>query len=103
MSNLDRTWKNCLRMWKWISENWNPGRSVEIMKRRWLKDHRFKNAPISHCFFCQHNAFHADCSDCPGRLVSKRFHCENVSYDYYNRPKRFYAKLLELDAKRKQA
>ncbi len=107
MTNLDRCWKNCLRMWKWISENWARGMTVDTMKEDWLARHRFKRGVYNDCFFCEYmdehreQTKHGTCDGCPGALVSRRFHCMNATH-CFTKPKAFYAKLLQLDAKRKQ-
>ncbi len=109
MTKLDRCWKNCLRMWKWVSETYGNGENINTLKREWLRSHRFKKSILAYCFFCQwagdhgENRFVAEkgCTECPGRLVDRRFKCGNVRYDYSSNPKAFYHKLLALDAKRR--
>lgn len=103
MKTLDRTWVNCLRMWKWISENWKKGDNVVTMKKRWLRNNGFNAGSIkNYCFFCDyHSNENEDCEICPGKLINSQFHCQNVTYNYYLKPKKFYAKLLHLNAKRK--
>ncbi len=108
MTNLDRCWKNCLRMWKWISENYDENNGVLVLKRDWFFSHRFKKRILAECFFCEwagqngQTNFVAEngCPECPGALVDARFKCGNIRYEYSTKPKAFYAKLLELDAKR---
>lgn len=107
MTKLDRTWKNCLRMWKWISKRYDGSVGVETLKRMWMREHRFTKPRIAGCFFCDYTGRDKDnfflCEKrCPGKTISSRFDCQNKSYDYQSEPKRFYAKLLELDAKRKK-
>ncbi len=109
MTKLDRCWKNCLRMWKWVSENYENHTSVATLKRDWLKRHRFRKHILSYCFFCQWADRHGEekfiaeigCLHCPGRLVDARFKCGNIRYDYNSNPKAFYRKLLALDKKRR--
>ena len=111
MTKLDRCWKNCLRLWKWVSENWTPNTNVATLKPLWLKQHKFKKRIIASCFFCQYAEDHGEnnfiaengCPECPGALVDARFKCGNIRYSYQRNPKAFYAKLLKLDAKRKLA
>lgn len=104
---LNQTWKNCLRMWKWIVKQVKKGRTnVENLKEEWLEEHEFTNPLWSDCFFCDYDAQHSSgndecCSKCPGRLVSKSFNCMESGYDYQDRPEKFYQKLLQLDAKRR--
>lgn len=112
---LDQTWKNCLRMWKWIAETWKPGMNVCTLKRQWLKKFWKKEKnPHVECFFCEYNQynlcnirgvddpFHSGCQQCPGILVSTRFHCGRTTYYYRDKPKKFYQKLLQLDVKRRK-
>ncbi len=114
MTKLDRCWKNCLRMWKWITENWNAKCDIDNMKYEWLAGHGFRRKSIfsnACCFFCEHQATHGrghfeyrgvpKCKHCPGVYVSKTFDCYAKTYHYENKPKAFYRKLLQLDAKRK--
>ncbi len=103
MTVLDRSWKNCLRMWKWISENWKEGDNIVAMKRRWLVKNKFDaNSINAYCFFCDYRFDESfGCELCPGKLVNLRFYCQNKTYDYYSKPKKFYAKLLHLNAIRK--
>ncbi len=112
MTKLDRTWKNCLRMWKWISEVYNGTFCVATLKEEWLADHRFTRDIDSDCFFCEYHVaqgggsrFYRDgsfCKHCPAGYVSKSFSCTNPTYNYGHKPKTFYRKLLELDKKRRQ-
>lgn len=102
---LNQIWKNCLRMWKWIAKVWKPGMDVESLKNQWLWK-RFPELNVnSNCFFCDYqvskNGFTLHCFSCPGILVNKRFNCQNKSYHYRHYPRKFYKKLLQLDAKRK--
>lgn len=104
---LNQTWKNCLRMWKWIDKTWKPGMNVLNLKREWLKKWMPDLDLICDCFFCKYQVDEANpggykCSSCPGRLVSSRFHCCNITYVYRDKPKKFYQKLLQLDVKRRQ-
>ncbi len=115
MTNLDRTWKNCLRMWKWISETLTDDftaididarhKIVSALKVAWLHKHRFTNAIQENCFFCQYDEEHGtnDCDMCPPVLVDPKFHCADYdSYCWCWYPKVFYEKLLEIDKKRRQ-
>ncbi len=107
---LNQTWKNCLRMWKWIAKvcDSEEGRRVSIrrLKIRWMDTHMPDVHIEADCFFCKYNGDHrkeSACDACPGKLVSRRFHCwHNVSYRYDEDPKKFYKKLLHLDAKRRK-
>ena len=109
MNKLDRTWKNCLRMWKWISETRKPGMNVCDLKDQWLKENHFTRKIEWECFFCEWAITHGqDCADmyqgcphCPGTMVSSRFKCSVKAYRFDRNPKAFYRKLVELDKKRK--
>ena len=103
---LNQTWKNCLRMWKWIVSEWKPGMDVESMKVEWLSKRKPSLNLESDCFFCQYDYDNrslnsAGCVFCPGNLVNKRFECCAKTYHYEYHPKAFYKKLLYLDAKRR--
>lgn len=81
--------------------------NIDSLKREWLE--RWMPDVMVHvdCFFCEYADEHFDhqyrfCSQCPGRLVGKRFNCRNAAYNYREEPKKFYQKLLQLDAKRRQ-
>jgi len=107
---LAQTWKLCLQMWKWIVKEIEKGTdlSVESLKQEWIDEHGYK-AIENDCFFCDYGGSNmgyegdaSGCTNCPGRAVSKRFSCCAKSYHYYHKPKKFYQKLLELDAERKK-
>ena len=116
MTKLDRTWKNCLRMWKWVSENLPKGFASNIgrirrdivysLKVQWMKDHRYGEMS-NHCFFCGYKdtEYHfGECGSCPGSLANaklKEFWCQGRGRDWGLNPKAFYRKLVELDKKRK--
>lgn len=107
---LDKVWKNCLKMWKWIVQQIDKGSElgVERLKMQWLETHGYKDKYIiAACFFCDYSKTNIPidesdiCLNCPGKLVDRRFCCGAVTYDYYKKPKKFYQKLLQLDAKRR--
>lgn len=108
MTVLDRSWKNCLRMWKWISENLPDGFSeasiamreyvVAVLKREWLRKNHFTKLLPSNCFFCAYDRKHGDeCDSCPARLVKAGFHCTDVFYCYSINPIAFYERLVMLN------
>lgn len=104
---LEQTWKHCLAMWKRITKKveQNTNLNVGDLKEEWMKKHpRFKKL-LNDCFFCEYteitNWGDPNCTQCPGKLVSKNFDCESIPYDYANEPIKFYQKLLELNEKRK--
>ncbi len=103
MNRLDKCWSRCLRMWKWISEEWaqDSHDSVVQLKGQWLKEHRFKIL-YNNCFFCAYDTTR-NCSRCPATLVDPSFHCFAFSKYSYHDPISFYAKLLELDKIRKES
>ncbi len=116
MTNLDRCWKNCLRMWKWISENLPKGFStltwgekkaiIDALKAQWLKENRFTKGIDRDCFFCDYANNRDGCTEsCPGRLIRTGFHCNPPSglRSYAGDPKGFYRGLLALDKERKLA
>lgn len=103
---LNQTWKNCLQMWKWIDRVWEPGIGVTALKKQWMRMHLPTISVTFDCFFCDYDEVRGEkqrCVICPGRLVSNRFRCEAyTSYHWRDKPKQFYKKLLQLDAKRTQ-
>ena len=106
---LNKTWKECLRMWKWIVKQtgnnvYESSFVVDSLKYRWLKEHGYKPSTICcFCFFCEITADGAGyhCTKCPGVKVSRYFRCTNLTYFWAKYPAKFYKKLLQLDAKRK--
>ncbi len=104
MTKLDRTWKNCLRQWKWIAKVYDGTVvGVYLLKKEWLRKNGFTRPINSACFFCDYeDAYLEGCGACPGKAVNKRFHCQNITYRYDTNPKAFYGKLLFLDKKRKE-
>ena len=115
MTNLDRTWKNCLRMWKWITRVYKPCDSVGYLKGVWLSEHGFDDGIDSDCFFCEYHAVKCKnknpnrkfqggsfCRFCPGGYVDKTFDCMLEKHNYGRHPKAFYQELVRLDKKRKQ-
>jgi len=72
-----------------------------------MENHGYSDEVInSACFFCEYKDENEtdedeDCAICPGVLVSPRFFCQNKSYPYDSKPRKFYKKLLQLNEKRK--
>lgn len=100
---LNQTWKYCLRMWKWITEQIKKGNKASIwtLKEEWLKNNGFKNKRIrDKCFFC--NYCHQYCEKCPACLIEGDFYCMDLDYDYIIEPIKFYNKLIQLNEKRLQ-
>lgn len=104
--NLNKTWKLCLSMWRWIAEQCRKYSDVDVrdLKKEWLQKHGFKNDKIgAHCFFCQYNDAHPhkkDNCNCPARKVDREFNCMDADYDFYHKPIAFYNKLRALNRKR---
>lgn len=100
---LDKTWEECLRMWKWIVEQDRPTATV-FLKQQWLTENGYdveQNEIKSSCFFCEYDKRHTptnacNCHFCPGVKVDTEFSCMISGCDYHNAPI-FYAKLLELN------
>ena len=92
--NLDQTWEECLKMWKWVSEAQDGKMLMATLKLKYLDDHKMESI-VASCFFCDY----ADsCRSCPGRLVDAEFDCKNLEYSYLCKPKEFYQELLRLNA-----
>ncbi len=119
MTVLDRSWKNCLRMWKWISEHLPGGFSeldwddkvavLNALKRQWLTQYRFTKNIDENCFFCDyaHRRIIGGCdSHCPGKMVNRNFHCNPSGHNiiapsWVRNPEAFYERLIELNKIRK--
>jgi hypothetical protein len=102
--NLDETWTECLRMWKWIVRQVKAGRTdIGNLKRKWRKDNGYRNIR-SDCFFCEYSSKRDGnlCDNCPGKLVDKEFSCGGTDYDWSEKPLEFYKVLKKLNRKRKK-
>lgn len=109
---LNKTWKLCLKMWRWIAKEKRNGNELPVieLKGKWTKRHGFKTLICNDCFFCQYAITHkmrvkvkgAGCSDCPGTKVDRLFYCENLGCTWDEEPVAFYKKLLALNRKRKE-
>lgn len=111
--NLNKTWKLCLSMWRWIAEERRKDNQelVNTLKEEWLQKHGFKEDEIKNdCFFCNYAVTHktrvnvtgGGCGTCPGARVAREFNCDGSDYDYYHYPIAFYNKLRSLNRKRKK-
>ncbi len=113
MKVLDRSWKNCLRMSKWISENLPDGFSelsddikrsiIGHLKLQWLGENRFTRPLLNNCFFCEFNESSdapMDCEKCPAGLVKKGFCCMEEDFHYALNPINFYRRILKLSKRR---
>lgn len=113
---LNETWKNCLRMWKWIVEQIDDKKQLNDnnydnhfmphLKEEFLKKHHFTKKIESDCFFCEYSnrgCKSFNCRKCPGIKVDPNFDCLDSSYHFMLNPQKFYRKLLRLNARRKAA
>ena len=113
MKVLDRSWTNCLRMWKWISGNLPEGFSelrnnikrfiIEHLKTQWLKEYRFTKPLPNDCFFCAASMRFAEpegCDGCPAVLVDREFCCMEDDFHYALDPINFYQRILKLNMRR---
>lgn len=110
--DLDTVWEKMIEMSKWIADQETCGHKQRVrygdtglLRLKWCKDHGLRF--FYGCPFCDY-AFESGpqrsdwaCSHCPGRLVDKEFSCVADAYDFNKRPKEFYAKLRELNKRRK--
>lgn len=112
MTVLDKCWKNCRRMWRWIAENLPEGFSefsyrekeecINGMKDKWLKDHKFTTPIMTNCFFCEYDKRHGNsCANCPAVKINRLFHCANNKTSWRFDPVEFYHRILVFDAIRK--
>lgn len=98
--SIEETWKECLRMWKWISQHC-CGDDVGIFKQKWLDKHGYLKTD-SGCFFCAYakssGIYSNRClAHCPARKVDPDFICDDCSYSFLDQPEQFYQKLVELN------
>ena len=102
---LSKTWTECLRMWKWIAEQAKKNDEVDVikLKTKWTKKHGYKDVKIlKDCFFCDWAGSSDDrICECPAKKIDPNFKCCNSLYYYHHKPLAFYAKLVELNKKRK--
>jgi len=102
---LAKTWQECLRMWKWIDKQIEKDKDLYAgdLKWQWLRENSIGTLHMG-CFFCEYDLRESGedhCISCPGKLINKRFECERVTYCWADKPRKFYQKLLQLNAKRK--
>lgn len=108
--NLNKTWRLCLSMWRWIAEERKKGNNKGVwpLKVEWLQKHGFEKDSIENdCFFCDYALTHKariktenGCPRCPGTKVDRSFFCVGDDYNYHYRPIAFYNKLRALNRKR---
>ncbi len=113
MKALDRSWINCLRMWKWITENLPEGFSessngtkqviIKHRKAQWLRENKFTKSLLNDCFFCASSAPNHEkgCGKCPAKLVRKSFCCMEDGFHYALDPINFYHRVLKLSKRRR--
>ena len=103
MDKLDKCWKNCMSMRRWIAEKRVEGSvSVLDLKDEWLRKHNFTDIWNS-CFFCDYvvkESTEHSCIGCPGKKVDPKFTCDHVEYSWSSYPIKFYNKLRSLNRKR---
>jgi len=104
-TKLDDVWKECLRMWRWISDQVRKGNSRDIneLKSIWFNKEGYVESDICcGCFFCKYDQEEngSMCSNCPGALVDPEFDCRYTEYDSFQEPIKFYNKLRSLNRKR---
>lgn len=100
ISELNKAWKDCLAMWKWIAEVYDGSKSVTNLKSIYAQKHH-----VPTCSFCRYAPLHsgpATCYTCPGVLVDPDFNCHRDAYNYYHKPREFYRKILSMNRKRKK-
>jgi hypothetical protein len=102
---LNKTWEECLRMWKWVSDGRRTRCTcISDLKERWAEIHGYSDVRLN-CFFCdlipENEATDGEtCLACPGKQVDPDFDCMTPEYSFVSKPKAFYAKLVELNKKR---
>lgn len=106
--NLDVTWRESIRMWKWIVKQGRPWSytRVENLKTEWLKNHGYRGVE-SGCFFCHYDSnierySPEACYNCPGRKIDDTFSCEDVRYHWVYHPDKFLEKIESLYKKFKK-
>ena len=102
---LNKTWEECLRMWKWIdsqvAESYgdDDDSPVESLKEEWLEDYGYDPSEINFmCFFCNmagnSHSGASECEDkCPAVAIDPDFDCcmeDDDGYNFEMYPKAFY-------------
>lgn len=108
---LEKTWEECLRMWKWIADvrlgeidDGLRGLDVVDLKHIWITANNYVDV-FSDCFFCDYAVKHGseampgDCKECPGQYVRKGFNCHKNPV-YRNNPVEFCILLIKLNNER---
>ena len=105
-----KAWRDCLQMWRWIVKEVKktPTTNIWDAKRQWMKKYRPKLDLNLSCYFCEYNLQHGgdppnDCHYCPGAIIDRRFHCEDIEkYNWGQHPQEFLRKLESLDRMRRK-
>ena len=100
---LDETWTLCMKMWRWIAKQKRNSSRLQIgrLKWVWVSSHT-KDHPLASCYFCEYVVRRGlGCNACPGRKIDTDFYCKDNDYHFSSKPLAFYAKLQELNKKRK--
>lgn len=112
--NLEKTWSECLRMWRWIAETktketrWGIFSPVSRLKVTWLECNNYIDNDkdlLNECFFCNYADTHrgqvepGECENCPAQTVDETFNCCGYP-SFNNKPVEFYELLVELNKKR---
>ncbi len=102
--SLDKTWEECLRMWKWIAYGKHKIQSSNRLRQEWLRDNGYDGDILSNdCFFCEYIKKYVKCwcgenmLHCPAEKIDKNFDCVCDEYSYLSHPRKFYKKLKELN------
>ena len=114
MKVLDKAWVNCLRMWKWITNNLPKGFSeateeikdfiIDHLKEDWIEDNNYTKIISQNCFLCDYDRKHnGNCRSCPAALVHPEcpFHCTDDEHNYAYEPVKFYQLIMSLNESRK--
>ncbi len=126
-TELDKAWENCIAMWIWIADNFDPDHDadafgvrtidyVQSLKLRYIKDRGLEGILTLYnhlCFFCAYrndtlgdweigDTVPERCqAGCPGAIAEPGWMCTNMQWAWHDDPVAFLAKLKELDAMRK--
>ena len=98
---LNKTWEQCLKMWRWIVRQPCP-RCVNELKEKWLEKNGFDFDELENdCFFCDYATRYGGCEiSCPGNIIDKNFCCGDYDYHFLRKPAAFLRKITELNKKR---
>lgn len=98
--SLEKTWVECLRMWKWITQIGLPLTEEDVVALKHLyltANGHNQHTILNDCYFCDYSS--GLCVKCPGTLVDPNFNC--MGYMHYEEdPIGFYRLLIKLNKKR---